>query len=428
MNMSNFYVFKNNKSEEFIYSGLTNLILEYNDRVKKMFSEPTKDEELRKLLFDEAKENQSFEKRTFDSLVLFVTNQCNLECTYCFERANNLNDIKKMDLETLENTIIYFLDNFDHPSVIRICFFGGEPLLNMPLLKNSIPLFNDIANKYQVRFAYGLATNGTIMNDDLLDFIIENDISIQVGMDGLEATHNLYRKFIDGQDTYQRVVSNVRKLSKYCEVSARITLTDLSMDLIRTYLELNDIGFSEVKMEYVSNKNFNNNQSLDEFSTNLELFANYFIENIQQKKLINFAVFMMYLKKIHLGSRRNYFPCRAGVSHYTVATDGSIYLCHRFNNFSEYKCGDIYHGLDNEKRLAFLYDHQKFNRLNNKCKNCWAQSVCGGTCYHASYTNSGDTRRINDLYCEYRKLIFAKVLYIYASLNEEEKAFINNMR
>jgi uncharacterized protein len=428
MNGSNFYIFKNNKSEEFIYSGLTNLILAYNDRVKKLFGERTKDDELEKILFGAAKENPSFEKKSFDTLVLFVTNHCNLACSYCFERAGGGHNRKNMDLETLKRSIIYFLKNFDHPGVIKICFFGGEPLLNLSLLKESIPLFNDLAVQYQVRFAYALATNGTIMNDEILDFLIKNDINVQVGMDGLETTHNLYRKFIDGRDTYQTVVANVKKLAEYCEVSARITITDFNLDLLKTYSELTEIGFSEVKMECVSDGNFNKKQSIAQFANNLGLFADYFIENIQQQKLINFAVFMMYLKKIHLGSHWSCFPCKVGISQYTVATDGSIYLCHRFNNCPESKCGDIERGLDNEKRLTFLNEHQKFNRSNNQCGNCWAQSLCGGTCYHASYTNSGDTRQISGFHCEYWKLIFAKVLYIYTSLTEEEKVFLNNIR
>jgi uncharacterized protein len=430
MNMANFYIFKNSQNEEFIYSGLTNLILEYNDRVKRVLSGRTQDEEAAKLLLGEAEAeaDQSFEKRVVDRLVLFVTNQCNLACSYCFEKAGRLKDINQMDLETLRSTLTYFLDNFDHPGAIRICFFGGEPLLNMSLLKNSISLFDDIAAKYQVRFRFGLTTNGTVMNDDILDFIIANDIRVQVGMDGPETTHNLYRKFSDGRDSYRTVVANVRKLAEYCEVSARVTLTDFNMDLIKTCLELEEIGFSEVKMEYVSDGNFNKRQSLKRFSANLRSFADCFIANIQRKKLVNFALFLIYLKKIHLGSHYNRFPCQAGVSQYTVATDGSIYLCHRFNNCSGYKCGDIHRGLDNQKRLAFLREHQKFNRLNSKCRNCWAQSLCGGTCYHVSYTGNGDTRQISDFDCEYRKLVLAQVLYIYASLTENEKLFINNMK
>jgi uncharacterized protein len=430
MNMANFYLFKNNQNEEFIYSGLTNLIIESNDRVKRVLNERMYDEEAAKLLLGEAESeaDQSFEKRVVDRLVLFVTNQCNLACSYCFEKANRLKDIHPMDLETLKNTLTYFLGNFDHPGVVRICFFGGEPLLNMPLLKNSIALFNDIAGKYPVRFRFGLATNGTVLNDDILDFIVANDIKVQVGMDGLETAHNLHRKFSDGRDTYQTVAANVQKLAKYCEVSARITLTDFNMDWIKTCLELEEIGFAEVKMEYVSDGNFHDRLSLERFSANLRSFADWFIVSIQRKKLINFALFMNYLKKIHLGSHYNRFPCQAGVSQYTVATDGSIYLCHRFNNCSGHQCGDIYRGLDNEKRLTFLHEHQKRNRFNHKCRNCWAQSLCGGTCYHASFTHNGDTRPISDFDCEYRKLVLAQVLYVYASLTEREKLFIKNMK
>lgn len=429
-NYSNVCIFKNNTGNEFIYSGATGLILGYNNRVKNFLELSGNDEELKELLFKKKEDKKTIsEKGFFTSLMLFITNNCNLKCSYCYERATNLHDVKEMDLKTVENTMVYFLENLNHPKVIGINFFGGEPLLNFSLIKNSRDLFNELANKYDVRFTYGLTTNGTLINDEIREFLIENNVSIQVSIDGFEDTHNINRKFLNGDGSYKIIVDNVRKLSEYCDVSARVTVTDFDSDLIRMYEELERIGFSSMKIECVVSDAFTNcRDEIDNFAKQLKLLADYFINNIKSRKIINFSNIISHLKNLHFGVRPTLFPCPTGISRYSIATDGSIYFCHRFNNIPEYKWGDVHNGLVDIKRLNFLQNHQITVRGNEKCNECWALQNCGGTCYHASYIERGDTKLISLFYCEFRKLIFENALYIYGSLTEEDKVFLDNIK
>jgi uncharacterized protein len=427
---SKLYAFRSDAGKELIYSGITGLILEYNNRIKNFVEQKKDDEELTEFLFGEKANNNVFPTdKYFDTLMLFTTNKCNLTCSYCYERATDLCNTKEMNLATLKDTIVYFLENFSHPKVINIVFFGGEPLLNISFIKNSMELFNDFANKYNVRFSYGLTTNGTVFNDEVLELLLHNNIRIQVSIDGPENIHNSHRKFLNGQGSYENVVANVKKLSEYFDVSARVTITDYDIDLIKMYEELENKGFSRVKIECASDKSLKENSNeLNSFSKRLRIFAQYFIDNIKHRKIIYFTDFLTHLKNLHFGNKPSSFPCQTGVSKYAIATDGSIYFCHRFNNIPEYKWGDVYNGLENEKRINFLSNHQFSVRANEKCNSCWALRACGGTCYHASYTECGDTNLISNSYCEFRKQIFEKSLYIYGSLSEENKIFLDNMK
>jgi uncharacterized protein len=429
-NYANFRIFEDNSGNECIYSGLSGLILSYNDRIKKFLEQRENDEELAELLFKKKESNIiTSEKTFFDTLVLFITNRCNLACSYCYESSKGLPDIQEMDLETLKETLNYFLENLSHPRNIKINFFGGEPVLNISLIKHSMDLFDDFANKYNIRFTYKLITNGTIVDDELIEFLIKNSIDVQVSTDGLENVHNLHRKFPSGEGSYQTIVNNVKKLAEYCDVSARVTVTDFNIDLIGMYEELEKIGFSDIKIECVISDIFKNSTNkLNDFSNRIRLFADYFIDNIRNRKVVNFTNFLFHLRNIHFGGRPNLFPCQAGVSKYSIATDGSIYFCHRFNNIPQYKWGDVRNGFENSKRINFLSSHQITDRGNEKCKECWASQVCGGTCLYASYIEKGDTKLMSDFYCEFRKQIFEKALYIYASLSEEDKVFLDNIK
>ena len=79
------------------------------------------------------------------TLVVNVTNQCNLACTYCYEYGEdkivdteNGKKPKFMSEETARESVEFMLrESRDNPSA-HMTFFGGETLLNFPVLKSTI--------------------------------------------------------------------------------------------------------------------------------------------------------------------------------------------------------------------------------------------------------------------------------------------------
>src|SRR5687767_14983212 len=77
------------------------------------------------------------------TMVLNVTNQCNLSCTYCYEYGEDkiveTNDGKKskfMSEETARQSVEFMLKESGANRVAHLTFFGGETLLNFPVLKS----------------------------------------------------------------------------------------------------------------------------------------------------------------------------------------------------------------------------------------------------------------------------------------------------
>lgn len=423
--LENFLIFQNNDGQKFVYSGLTGLILEYTQRVRNFLDLHKVDPELEQCLFV-SKETKTFfpEKPSLNTIIIFITNQCNLKCQYCYERASNLSDLRKMDSTTLKDTIIYLLKSFNYRKHIGINFFGGEPLLNLKLIKESMSFMKSIALEKEIDIGFSISTNGTILNEEIVDFLLENNIAIQISIDGTRKIHNQNRPFLNGAGTFDVIASNVKKLSEYTNVSARVTIANYDIDLIEMYNELLNMGFSKIKIECAVSADFQNGiDNLVEFEKRLQDFSDYYIQNIKQKKIIYFTDFLSYLKMFHFGHLQKTYPCETGINRFAVATDGSIYFCHRFNNIPEFRWGDIYNGFENDKRLNFLNHHL----ISERCESCWAQRICGGTCYHASFVETGSTSLTSKFYCQFRKQLIEKALYIYSSLNEEDKIFLDNM-
>ena len=75
-------------------------------------------------------------------IILWVTDDCNLNCTYCYEKKQK--GIYYMNQNTalsiIENIIKEIKEN--NYKSLSISFMGGEPLLNFPIINFIVNYFN----------------------------------------------------------------------------------------------------------------------------------------------------------------------------------------------------------------------------------------------------------------------------------------------
>ncbi|RCX08298.1 uncharacterized protein DFR58_14310 [Anaerobacterium chartisolvens] len=429
------FPFFNKQGTEYIYSGLSGLILEYDELVKEAVSESGKaSDEIYDYIFSDPFVNTDFtffeEEPFIDTLTIFTTNQCNLNCSYCFEKVNQIDKSLRMDIKTFRDGINFFISNFTYDSVINIAFFGGEPLLNFHFMKEAVDFLEEIEKRNKVKFTYCVTTNGTLLNQkEIADFLISNDFNVTISIDGNQKEHDKNRHFLNGNGSYQMITQNVKELSKYMDITARTTITSPHTDFVALYEDLHSTGVKGIILDFVSAKDKYKKEDYEALAENLKAFADYCIDNIKQKKVIRIKNFLETLHSIHYGSRNGpkYFPCEAGVSYYSLVPGGDIYPCHRFNNVKEYWYGNIYESFNNDRRREFSSSHMVFVRNAGKCMDCWAKYLCGGTCYNAAYYSEGDSILNSEIHCDFKREIIKSCLYIYASLNENDRVFLDNI-
>ena len=149
-------------------------------------------------------------------IVFEVTEKCNFDCAYCGYGENYkqpqlrpLHSNRFMKWETAKAVLDYYLDvwrRHDCATMIRIGFYGGEPLLNYSLIKQIVNYLKD--NKpYHISFGWFITTNGSLLKK-YSSFLIENDFSIAVSIDG-DAVANSLRIRHNGEPTYSVVMDNI---------------------------------------------------------------------------------------------------------------------------------------------------------------------------------------------------------------------------
>ena len=102
------------------------------------------------------------------TLVMNLTNQCNLSCTYCYEFGEDKvatpeGKAKFMDMETAKTSVNLLLDQSAGRDNVHITFFGGETLMNFPLLKNVVAYANEQAASQGRSIDFSLTTNATLL-------------------------------------------------------------------------------------------------------------------------------------------------------------------------------------------------------------------------------------------------------------------------
>lgn len=129
-------------------------------------------------------------------LVLYVTNKCNLNCTYCF--VNKSNEVMKMKT---------YIDAFNKykEKIDTITFFGGEPLLYTKLISQIIE-YNKSNGYY---YNYVINTNGIGINDNLISLCKNNNILINVSLDGCLKS-NIKNRF--EEEKFKLVEKNIKML------------------------------------------------------------------------------------------------------------------------------------------------------------------------------------------------------------------------
>ncbi|MFW9873762.1 MAG: radical SAM protein, partial [Candidatus Thorarchaeota archaeon] len=128
--------------------------------------------------------------------IVVPTLRCNLKCIYCHSVAKSLTAKGyDMDKETAKKTVEFI---FQSPSrAITIEFQGGEPLLRFDLVKYIVKYAKQLNKKYKKNLKFSLVTNLTLMNNDILKFLMSHVVGICTSLDGCKLVHNKNRQEYD---------------------------------------------------------------------------------------------------------------------------------------------------------------------------------------------------------------------------------------
>ena len=368
------------------------------------------------------------------TLVMNVTSKCNLACTYCYEYGEDriVEQSRKprfMNEETARQSVDFMFAEAGDSPLVHLTFFGGETLLNFKVLRSALAYAKERAATLGKTVDTSLTTNATLLREEIIDWIVENDVGVTVSMDGGKDQQDRFRVFHNGMGSYDVVLPNIRLLlekHRRRPVGARVTLTKQNLDVEGIYRHLRDeLGFWEVGFAPVTTS-WQRDYAIQEdgFEAMLGQFqrlAQEFLQYALAGKHHGFSNVRDTLEEIHKGMSKAY-PCGAGLGLMGVATDGDVALCHRFAGSDAYRIGSVTEGVDRAKQEDFLTRHHIANKTD--CSTCWARPLCAGGCYHEAHTRYGSSERPNLHYCEWIRRWTDTCLGVYGTLAERRPEYL----
>lgn len=316
---------------------------------------------------------------------LYLTDDCNLQCSYCYE--GDKKNKSYMTEATLEKTLDFIVSNNPANDYIDLLLLGGEPLLNKKIFFKTIDIINQKYSKIKQLFRFQTTTNGILLDDKTIDFIVENNIELSLSIDGDRETHNLNRKSKNGKDVYDIIFRNMQKLlQKKISFAVRMTLTPNNAHLlvhnVKYFFELG-IQRINVGMDELGEWDDKSIHILDEQMTLLDKF---YLENIANDED---AILNLYDYKIStFVFKRSPLYCSAGSKgHLVVNSKGEFYPCGYVANEKLWKQGSVDTMFE---RKRFIETVRKHVKPESSCKDCKiAFTCCGAKCGFLNFSRTG---------------------------------------
>ena len=368
------------------------------------------------------------------SLVMNITNQCNLSCTYCYEFgadkiATPDGKAKFMDIETAKGSVDFLFAESQGRKAVHITFFGGETLMNYPLLKQVVEYARARAESEGRQVDFSLTTNATLLTPAIIDFLSEHAIGVTVSMDGPADLQDKRRVYKSGKGSYAVIEPRLRALianHRTRAITARVTLTEGVTDVIRIYRHLKeDIGFHEVGFAPVTTSG-DQDWSLDDKAMGdvigqFNALAREWEEYALRGEMHGFTNVSETISELIQGVNKSH-PCGAGLGLVGVGPNGDIAPCHRFVDADSHTLGNIATGIDREKQSEFLARGHVGAKYD--CQSCWARPLCAGGCHHEAFVRYGDTGHANLHYCDWIRDWTDTCLQIYGAVSVHNPNFL----
>ena len=341
-------------------------------------------------------------------LTFEVTENCNLNCRYCaYNDLYGNHDKRKgnyMDFNMAKSVIDYLVPLWKSPlntyykRAIFISFYGGEPLMNMDLIKKIVSYVSGINT--ECRFIFSMTTNGILVKKEI-EYLTRHDFRIMISLDG-NRDNNSYRVNHAGKPMFDTIMANIRYIrDKYPDyfknnvtfnsvlhnknsVKSIVDFFKKEFDIIPRIGEINNIGIKPEQAVRFKEMYRNRTESLLQAENYEKLEKDLFVESNKYRTLL------LFIKK-YGGNTYSYntlFLNKHGIKHYPTGTcipfsrkmfvtvNGKIFPCERIGH--QYVLGTV----ENNKveldfpKIAAIYNNY-FDKLRKQCYSCHNTDSCG---------------------------------------------------
>lgn len=364
--------------------------------------------------------------RSVNYLILQVTRDCNFKCRYCLFASDLGMEVgighKKihMDWETAKRSVDFLYKNSKDAPEIIIAFYGGEPFLNFDIIRKVVSYAE---SKFLTKkISYYITTNGSLLNDEIIDFLIEHRIFLTISLDGSEETQNKHRKFYEsGNDTFSIVWKNTMKLreksKKYFSNNVRfnpVVFLDEKYQNVIDFFETNGISKDSIDGQFASVEGIDYSY-IDESNVESNIEEQKSLKNKINEGEFNTRKGVYLNKSIIPNIWHHGGPCVPGILRLYVDVNGIFFPCEKTN--SAFSIGDLKNGFN----LTKIEEALNIGKISEtECKNCWMLRFCKAcicNCYDIMSDKISETKKKS--YCDFQKKSVETFFENYISTKEK---------
>lgn len=328
---------------------------------------------------------------------------CNFSCSYCYAAAGR--SPKVMDRENARAVIDFFID----PDRLRgrnlyiAILGGGEPFLSWEVVEFVVAYAREKTKNTGFNLGIGLTTNGSIISDEIIQFLKKHDVIVSISFEILEDVQDSQRQ------QYTKVCAVIDRLVENdVEVTIKSIITKLNVnrleemvaELIRRFPSIKKLKLQPVEDNAIFS-------SVDELAEFYRAFTPNFFRARDLGENHEMDVYCLAWKNI------DYIMEHYCGGEICLTPEGTISICHRISSPKEVHYNDFIYGeVDNSQNITF--DKLKFDNLigfnihnQEKCLNCFVRFHCGGGCLAQAYTYDDDKL---DVICDWTRDFFKHLL------------------
>ena len=352
------------------------------------------------------------------ALCIHICHDCNFRCRYCFADEGAYHSKREsMSFETAKAAVDFLIANSGNRKVLEMDFFGGEPLMNLEVLKKTVYYAKEEGAKHGKKFLFTTTTNALLLNDETIQFFNEEMENVVLSLDGRKEVHDAIRKSINGKGTFDLIIDKIKKfISLRGEKSyyVRGTFTAKNLDFSKDVLFIADQGVDSISMEPVVTEIPDlaiTAEHIPAIEKEYETLCEEYLKRHFEGKGFNFFHFNVDLEGGPCLSKR-VSACGAGNEYFSVVPNGDLYPCHQFASDENFRMGSVFEGITRPDIREKFATSCLFTR--KKCENCFAKFICSGGCSANNYHFNGDVDEPYETTCAMMKKRIECAMHIVA--------------
>ncbi len=361
--------------------------------------------------------------------IVVTTLRCNQSCRYCHASRTSMDRVDTdMSIETATQVVEQAMESTS--PYINFEFQGGEPTINMPVLKHIVEYSRELNKELGKQLDHSLVTNMTWMTKENADWLMDNGILICTSLDGPEDVHNFNRLWKKEHNAFENVMKWMRYFNEgYIErgrdpqlwhVDALMTTTRKTIERYKEVIDLyvslgihsvhirplNPYGFAMGTWKAIG---YTTEEYLDYYANCLD----YIMELNKKGVEIVEGTSTSFLAKMLTPTDPNFVdirsPCGAGTGQVAYNYDGKIFTCDEGRMVSAvgndlFQIGSIGETTHEEVIQHPTVRAMAVASLNDSlpsCNTCWNKPYCG-VCPLHTYQSTGEIfgQRPNSFKCK----------------------------